>query len=105
MAVKGRSEPMPDPIDPADNAAEWHRTFARLTRPQKRALASIAFGGDGGYCHPKTLANLASKGLIEPTEDVVGRGERFPVAIMRYDMPLHVHAWFCDWCSTLPEDE
>jgi hypothetical protein len=67
-----------------------------LTPAQERALGLIAIGLDG-CLHPKPVAALLAKGLIEEsTETLPGR---FPVKVKRYEVPLHVHVVWCQWCS------
>jgi hypothetical protein len=81
-------------------------TFDPLSRRQKATLCDIAFGGDGGRQHPKTLESLARLGLIEPYADVIDDpNPRLRVRVTKYRMPIHVHIPFCAWCATQPEDE
>ena len=82
--------------------------YKGLSKQQFEALASIAFGGDGGGFHPKTLESLEKKGLIEPYEKkIYGRGtspiDLIPVVVRAYYMPIPEHIEFCFWCSEHPE--
>ncbi len=79
---------------------EFKTAIKGLTVKQKNVMGMVAMNRDGGH-HPKTLAVLVERGLIdEYDERLGGRGERFPITIKRYEMPIHVHIPFCRWCST-----
>jgi hypothetical protein len=82
---------MTDPID-----------FTGLTGAQERVLGLIAMNEDGGH-HPKVLAALVKRGLIEEYEETLGGG--LPMRIKRYRMPLHVHIQWCQWCSDSFDEE
>ena len=78
--------------------------YKGLTDKQLEVLTSIAFGGTGSFCHPKTLEVLERQGLIESYEKAIyGKGntpiDRLPVMIKEYSMPISEHIKFCIWCS------
>jgi len=67
------------------------------SKRQRAAFEQICIGEDG-YHHPSTLAALMKKNLIierEETEIFAGMKYR----IKRYDVPLHLHRRWCEWCS------
>jgi len=82
--------------------------YEGLSKQQFEALTSIAFGGDGGYFHPKTLESLEGRGLIEGYKKTIyGKGssviDRLPLIVKAYYMPIPEHFKFCEWCSNHPE--
>lgn len=83
------------------------RRFDGLTKAQDEALAGFALGGQPNI-HPKTLAVLLERGLLEKRGDEVICRDRFGVVTRPvYEMPLHEHMRWCQWCADnfpTPED-
>jgi hypothetical protein len=77
--------------------------FAGLTKPQKRALADVAFGGDGTGFSPRTLVVLRDRGLIESYDRRVGRDRFGEIVVKAWTMPIPVHIEFCAWVVEQPE--
>lgn len=77
--------------------------FSKLSDRQLDVLCNVAFGGHGGYCNPRTLKSLAERGLIEKVE-ITDRTRMGTFVWATYEMPLHVHIQFCEWCSKTAED-
>lgn len=82
------------------------KRYKGLTEKQSNTLASIAFGGDGDYCHPQTLEALAKKGLIvEYEKKIYGKGggiiDSIPLIVKAYYMPIWEHVEFCQWCADI----
>jgi hypothetical protein len=78
-----------------------------LTRAQREALDRCGAGDDVlPGVHPKTLARLRELGLIVCCgQRVLGRDRFGPITVNSYSMPPAVHLAWCQWCSTLPEEE
>lgn len=70
--------------------------FAALPPKQLEALGNISIGLDEGV-NPRTAAALVRRGLIEEREQVLPG--RIPVTVKRYEMPIHVHIRWCEWCA------
>jgi hypothetical protein len=76
--------------------------MAALTARQRDVLGQIATGLDQGH-HPKVLEALAAKNLIEGHETTLPG--RFPVRVVRWEVPLDVHMQWTAWCAAQDDDE
>ena len=72
--------------------------FSKLSKRQREALSSVAFGGEGLGFPPATMASLERRGLIvaEQRED---HSQRFTLRYTAWSMPFSVHVDFCAWCD------
>lgn len=78
---------------------------AGMTKAQRELFERLAIGMDGPM-HPKTIAALKDKGLVERGPDrVLGRDRFGVIAVPDYYVPLHIHAQWCEWCSENVKDE
>lgn len=69
--------------------------FTGLTAPQRGVLAMQGWQpGSGQQPRPRTVAKLVERGLVVE-RDIVFCG----VAMKAYEVPMDVHAAFCEWCS------
>ncbi len=75
--------------------------MAALTPAQRRVLGLIACGEDGGH-RPKVLATLEDKCLIVGHE--VTLPGRFPVTVVRWEVPIGIHIQWCEWCAQQPDE-
>jgi hypothetical protein len=73
--------------------------MAALTPRQRDVLGQIAVGQDSGH-HPAVLAALEARGLIVGYRETLPG--RFPVEIVRWEVPVHIHIQWCEWCSQQP---
>lgn len=74
------------------------------TKRQIETFEAIAVGQAFGH-HPKVIDGLLRKGLIEITEQTVGR-DRFGSIIVRAAyVPLPIHAQWCEWCGENVSDD
>ena len=66
-----------------------------LTKRQIETFEQIAIGNDKGI-HPKVADNLVKRGLLEKYYEIsIGGGFR----IIRYKVPIPIHAKWCAWCA------
>jgi len=73
--------------------------FPGLTKRQREVFEQISINKDLG--HPEsTLKALIKKGLIEQSKQMLYWGY-----IYRYEVPLNIHMQWCEWCSTLTEEQ
>ena len=52
-----------------------------------------------------TLVALEKRGVIVRGPDLVKRDARGEYNIARWDVPIHIHAQWCAWCSENLEDD
>lgn len=76
--------------------------MAALTPAQRDVLGLIAVGEDGGH-HPKVLAALAAKGLIVGYLENLGGNP--PMTVVRWEVPIHIHMQWAQWCAEQPDEE
>jgi hypothetical protein len=76
-----------------------------MTKAQIAAFEAFAVGMfPFGANHPKTIAALAERGLIERgADEVVGRDAFGTITVPTYFVPIAVHAQWCEWCAEQPE--
>jgi len=81
--------------------------FHGLTKHQDEVFGQIAIGNDMSH-HPKTLEVLLRKELIVKRETkMYGTGntviDRMPMTVYRYEVPISIHAEWCQWCAAQPD--
>ena len=80
-------------------ADEFRKIIDHLTPKQRDVLGQIFMNQDSGH-HPKTLAVLMKKGLIEETAQEMPFIGRLKMTVKRYHpASMAVHMAWCDWCS------
>ena len=80
-------------------AAPEPHPCAGLSKRALEVFEQIAIGNDLGH-HPRTLASLVARGLIETRpEEMPGPFPGTTMTVDRYDVPLAVHAAWCSWCA------
>lgn len=80
-----------------------YQSISDLPKKQREALGLISIGQDGRV-HQLTAEILKIKGLIESSSQVVPGWP--PITVKRYEMPIHVHIVWCNWCADkCPETE
>lgn len=78
---------------------------AGCTRRQIEVFEQIAIGNDDGHS-PRTIKALLDKGLIvELAPKVVGQDVFGLITVPQYQVPIHLHAQWCDWCAEQPGEE
>lgn len=78
---------------------------AGMTKAQRELFERLAIGMDGPM-HPKSIAALKEKGLVERGPDKVLGSDRFGViAVPDYYVPLDIHRQWCEWCSANVKEE
>lgn len=85
------------------------KRFMGLTEAQENALSLIAIGQQP-FSSPKTLQVLVDKGLITKGERAVyGKGnspiDRIPIMIPSYEVPMHIHIQWCEWCAKIYSED
>jgi hypothetical protein len=73
-----------------------------LTERQREVFGQICIGQDGGH-HPRTLAALAERGLIDSYRELWDG--RPPVEIVRWYVPVPVHMEWARWCAEQPDGD
>ena len=69
------------------------KRFRKLSKKQLAVFEQIAINNDEGH-HPFTLKSLVKRGLITERREEWVWGW-----VWRYDVPLGVHAEWCQWCE------
>lgn len=75
--------------------------FDALTPAQQAAVHNVACCQEGVGCSQKVLRRLADKGFIAPRTKHIGGYP--PMTVTVYEMPVHVHIRWAEWCSSLPD--
>ena len=72
-----------------------------LTKKQREVFEQIAIGNDKGI-HTSTAKSLIKKGLIKQYYQTF---QGCLVRVVRYQVPLDVHAKWCEWCSECEDSD
>lgn len=95
VAQSAEHLPRKQPVAGSIPARGPNYDFTGLTAPQRGVLAMQGWQpGAGQQPRPRTVAKLVERGLVVE-RDIVFCG----VAMKAYEVPLDVHAAFCEWCS------
>ena len=73
-----------------------------MTKRQREAFEAIAISQPPMATH-KTLMALRKRGLIDYTNDTIGRDALGAITVPRWFVPLPVHAQWCEWASEQPD--
>lgn len=69
-----------------------------LTVAQTRVLGEIAMQSDGPFSK-SVIDVLLKRGLIESRQVELADGGWPPVMLTIYELPLHEHMRYCQWCA------
>lgn len=83
--------------------------FPNLSKKQREIMDQIGAGNyslAGVFARQKALDGLILRGLIRKVGSKrLSRDALGEISVAEYEMPVHIHIQWCEWCWKQPQDD